>query len=82
MDGCPYCAEFKELLNQSNIEYVERDCDEYEVQYEILKSNTNNDYVPAIEIRDDVKMTKRFLVPDRDFEELEEAVEKVIQYTK
>ena len=82
MDGCPYCAEIKELLNQSNIEYVERDCDEYEVQYEILKTNTNNDYVPAIEIRDDVKMTKRFLVPDRDFEELEDAVKKVIQYTK
>lgn len=82
MDGCPYCAEIKELFNQSDINYVERDCDEYEVQYEILKTNTNNDYVPAIEIRDDVNMTKRFLVPDRDFEELEDAVKKVIQYTK
>jgi len=82
MYGCPYCSEVKELLNNEGIEYTERDCDEYEMQYEILKSNTDNDYVPAFEIRDDEKMTKRFLVPERDFEELSEAIEKIKYYIK
>jgi glutaredoxin len=82
MYGCPYCSEVKGLLNNEGIEYTERDCDEYEMQYEILKSNTDNDYVPAFEIRDDEKMTKRFLVPERDFEELSEAIEKIKYYIK
>jgi glutaredoxin len=80
MEGCPYCAELKQLLTDANIDFVVRDTDEYELQYEILKNNTDNDYVPAIEIRDDEKMTKRFLVPERDFEELEEAVERIKFY--
>lgn len=83
MFGCPYCSELKDMLEEERIDFVERDCDEYVMQYEILKSNTgDNDYVPAIEIRDDKKMTKRFLVPDRDFEELSEAVERIKHYIK
>lgn len=82
MYGCPYCSEVKELLDSEGIEYIERDCDEYEMQYEILKNNTDNEYVPAFEIRDDKKFTKRFLVPERDFEELPDAVKKIKQYIK
>ena len=81
MDGCPYCQEVKTLLDNDNVKYTERDCDEYEMQYEILKSNTdNNEFVPAFEIRDNEKMSKRFLVPDRDFEELEHAVHLIKKY--
>ena len=82
MEGCPYCKEVKTLLEAESIEYTERDCDEYDLQYTLLKENTNNDYVPAFEIRDDEKMTKRFLVPERDFEELEDAVLLVKRYTR
>lgn len=82
MYGCPYCGEIKGLLNSEGIDYIERDCDEYELQYELLKNHTDNDFVPAIEIRDDERMTKRYFVPDRDFEELEEAVEKIKNYIK
>tara|TARA_B110000977_G_C10912347_1_gene429808 strand:- start:229 stop:507 length:279 start_codon:yes stop_codon:yes gene_type:complete len=75
MDGCPFCQEVKGLLKEAEIKFIERDCDDYEMQYEILKENTNNnEFVPAFEIRDSDNMTKRFLVPDRDFEELEHAV--------
>ena len=82
MFGCPYCAELKDMLDEEGIVYTDRDCDEYEMQYEILKNKTDNDYVPAIEIRDDEKMVKRFLVPERDFEELEQAVELIKKYIK
>jgi len=82
MSGCPYCAELKDMLDNEGIVYTDRDCDEYEMQYEILKSKTDNDYVPAIEIRDDEKMVKRFLVPEKDFEELEQAVELIKKYIK
>ena len=83
MDGCPYCQEVKGLLENESIDFIERDCDDYEMQYEILKNSTdNNEYVPAFEIKDNVKMVKRFLVPERDFEELEHAVDIIKKFVR
>ena len=80
MAGCPHCADMKNMLHDKGIHFTERDCDEYEYQYDILLNNTGIDYVPAFEIRNDVAMTKIFIVPERDFNTLEEALEKVSRY--
>ena len=80
MYGCPHCTDMKELLVQEGIQYTERDCDEYEMQYNILVDKTKNEFVPAFEIKDNENYTKRFIVPDRDFEELTEAVTKIKKY--
>jgi len=80
MDGCPYCSELKGMLNDEGIVFVERDCDKYELQYEVLTNNTKNEFVPSIEIKDNERLTKRFLTPERDFEELEQAVHLIKKF--
>lgn len=80
MQGCPYCADMKDMLRDKGISFTERDCDEYEYQYDILLEITGIDFVPAFEVRNDVSMTKTFIVPERDFDTLEEALEKISRY--
>ena len=33
MEGCPYCVDLKNMLNESGIEYYDRDINEYEEEY-------------------------------------------------
>jgi glutaredoxin len=80
MDTCPYCLQMKELLDESKVVYTERNCDDYEMQYALLVDHTKNEFIPAIEIRDDEKFTKRYLTPDRDFHDLPDAVTLIKEY--
>jgi glutaredoxin len=50
MKGCPYCEQMKEQLKESNLEFVERDIDEHEEEYDLFVEVTENDYVPAFMI--------------------------------
>ena len=38
MKGCPFCDQMKDLLKESNVDYIERDIDEYEREYDWLFS--------------------------------------------
>ena len=77
MKGCPYCVEFKELLMKEDIQFHERDIDDYEEEYEIFTKITENDMVPALLIIEgDLKKHKSYLyAPERNYEDLTEAVE-------
>lgn len=81
MNGCPYCVEMKGLLDEQNIEYYERDIDEYKEEYEDFVELTVNEYIPAFLVIEDneddspVKITS--LCPEDDFMELTEGVEKL-----
>jgi glutaredoxin len=53
MKSCPFCVELKEMLNKSNIQFVDRDIDEYEEEYNMFVNITENDYVPAFMLIED-----------------------------
>ena len=75
MEGCPYCVDLKNMLNESNIEYYERDIYENEEEYNMFVKITENEYVPAfmlIESPDSEKTTTDLFAPDRDFQDINE----------
>lgn len=84
MKGCPFCVEFKELLVKEQIEFHERDIDEHEDEYETFSKITENDMVPALLIIEgDLKKHKSFLyAPERNYEDLNEAVEIIKKHKK
>ena len=80
MEGCPYCVQMKEELNKLNLEYVERDINEHEEEYDLFVEVTENDYVPAFMIieQPDGDSKTHLFAPERDFNEIEEGV-KIIK---
>jgi glutaredoxin len=78
MEGCPHCVDFKEMLQKEGIEFVDRDIQENEEEYQVFVEVTQNDFVPALLIieEEEEENYKSFLyAPDRDYNELTEAVE-------
>jgi glutaredoxin len=78
MKSCPFCVELKEMLDKSNIQFVDRDIDEYEEEYNMFVNITENDYVPAFMLIEDPEteepLTELF-APDRDFDDINEGFE-------
>lgn len=77
MKGCPHCMVLKEMLEESNISYVDRDIEEYEEEYDLFVEATGSDYVPAfmlIENVDAEKPDSSLYVPERDFNDVEEGL--------
>lgn len=76
MEGCPYCSDFKNMLESKNIEFVERDIDLHESEYDMFVKITGNEMVPSLLIIEgDEKKHESFLyAPERDYNELTEAV--------
>lgn len=80
MKGCPWCEDMKKGLVENNIEFLDRDIDQYEEEYKLFVEITENDFVPAfmiIEDLEDLSKTKLY-APERDFEGIEEGV-KIIK---
>ena len=69
MKGCPHCDDFKE-----NIEFVDADIDDNSDEYNMFVKMTENEYVPAIMIVNEQTRDAKFYAPDRDFEDLDQAV--------
>jgi glutaredoxin len=83
MKGCPWCLEMKNTLKESKIKFIERDIDKHKSEYDLFVEATGNDYVPALMLltlnegdAQDVKL----MAPDRDYEDISEAVDKVKEY--
>jgi len=84
MKGCPWCDKMKLKLNEGNLDYTERDIDKYDKEYDKFVEATGSDFIPAFMLLDidndnEVKDVK-FMVPDRDFEDIDEALLKVKQF--
>jgi glutaredoxin len=76
MKGCPHCEILKVMLKESEIEYIDRDIDEYEDEYNLFVEATGSDYVPAfmlIENPESEKPTTGLFIPERDFNDVDEA---------
>ena len=69
MKGCPFCEQIKSSLTESKIDFVERDIDDYKEEYDLFVEATDNEFVPAFMIIDEVSESpKTFLyAPERDF---------------
>lgn len=84
MNGCPHCEEMKEKLVKNKIRFTERDIDKYEKEYDLFVEATKNEYIPAFMLLTFEKSKKptdvQLLAPDDDFEDLDEALEKVRRY--
>ena len=77
MKGCPFCEDFKKMLNEENISFHDRDIDEYSEEYDVFSKITNNDMIPSVlVIEGDDKNHKSYLyAPERNYNELTEALE-------
>ena len=84
MKSCPHCVHIKELFDEHNIPYVDRDIHEYEDEYEEFVRVTENEYVPAMMLltldEEENASNVRLLAPDRDYEDIFEGVEMVKKY--
>lgn len=74
MDTCHHCSQFKEILKSENLEFMDRDINKYNEEYELFR-NAKNDLVPAFMIVDDENPSQsQLFAADMDFATLEEAV--------
>ena len=67
MEGCSWCEKFKDLLKRSRVKYKERDIDKF-------KEATQNEFVPAFMILDVETEKAELFAPDRDYQDLDEAL--------
>lgn len=84
MNGCPFCDQFKEMLTNEGIDFVDRDINEYDEEYDTYSKITENDMVPALLIIEgDEENFESFLyAPERNYNELTEAVGIIKEHRK
>ena len=83
MKTCPHCQDFKKMLTESGIDFIDRDIDEYEEEYDMFVEVTGNDFVPAfmlIENPKDEKPITELYAPDRDFEDIEQGMNIIKEF--
>lgn len=83
MKNCPFCIQFKDMLKNESISFIERDIDVYKKEYDLYSKATNNDYVPALMIIENYgeANTSYLYAPERDYSVLEEAVGIIKKHT-
>ena len=76
MKGCPHCVEMKEMLIKEGIDFVDRDIDEYEEEYNMFVEITENEYVPSFMLIEnpETEPISELYAPERDYDDLEDGV--------
>ena len=84
MEGCPFCQDFKDMLQNENIEFHDRDIDKYKSEYDIFTEITSNDMIPALLIIEgnDLSHESFLYAPERDYNELTEALGIIKEHKK
>jgi glutaredoxin len=83
MKGCPHCVMFKDMLNEAGVDFVDRDIEEFEEEYDMFVEITGNDFVPAfmlIENPESEKPTTGLYAPDRDFEDVDHGLKIIKEF--
>jgi glutaredoxin len=82
MKGCPFCDDFKKMLDEEKIQFHDRDIDEYDDEYKLYVDITENEFIPALLIiESDEENYESFLyAPDRDYNELNEALDIIKEH--
>lgn len=71
MKGCGHCMNLKNKLDKEKIPYINKDIDIYKTDYERVSSLLETEYIPIVRIDND------YLVPEKDFNTIDECVELV-----
>lgn len=85
MKGCPHCTTFKQMLQDNDIDFYDRDIDEYSDEFDIFVEITGKDYVPSFMLVDESESDEpipMLFAPDLDFNELEEGLEIIKNFLK
>ena len=84
MKGCPFCTDFKDMLVKENIEFFDRDIEEYKEEYDLFVEITDNDMIPSLFIIEGNEVThESFLyAPERNYNELTEALDIIKGHRK
>jgi glutaredoxin len=75
MKSCGYCAKMKKSLKESEVEFEERNKDEWKEEWEKVKAITRSAVFPTFVVG------KEYIVPNRDFHNPQEAIQ-TLQYYK
>ena len=84
MKGCPFCVDMKNLLEEENIDFVDRDIDEYEEEHNLFVEITQNDYVPSFMLIENptTEPKSELFAPDRDYEDIYEGVKIIKEWVE
>lgn len=76
MKGCPWCDLMKTKLKEENIKFINRDIDKHTEEYELFKTATNNDFIPAFMIIENPETDPKshLFAPDRDFQDIDHGI--------
>ena len=84
MKGCRHCDDMKKMLSKSKIKFTSRDIDKYQKEYDLFVQATDSEFLPAfmlITLEEGNKTSNiQLMVPDEDFDDLDEALIKVKRY--
>ena len=86
MKGCAHCDDMKKMLTEAKIKYTSRDIDKYKKEYDLFVQATDSEFIHAfmlLTLEEGNKTSNiQLMVPDEDFDDLDEAVIKVKRYLK
>ena len=84
MKGCPFCTDFKDMLVKENIEFFDRDIEEYKEEYDLFVEITSNDMIPSLLIIEgnEVGHESFLYAPERNYNELTEALDIIKGHRK
>jgi glutaredoxin len=76
MKGCAFCEQFKKMLKEEKIEFVNRDIQENKDEYDMFVKATGNEFVPSFMVIESPNNNpiSHLYAPGRDYEELDKAV--------
>ena len=82
MKGCPFCVEFKDMLKENKIKFIDRDIDKYSDEYDLFVEITSNDMIPSmLIIEGDGNSHESFLyAPERNYNDLTEALDIIKEH--
>ena len=77
---------FDALYHEKKIKFIGRDIDKYKKEYDLFVEATGNEFIPAFMLLSVNEKNETsdvvLMVPDDDFEDINEAMVKVKQYLK
>ena len=80
MDGCPHCDKLKDIIYEGNIDVDIRNIKDHEKEYQQFVEASGSEYLPAftlVETKDDGNHDIQLHVPDKSFQNVNEAAEKI-----
>jgi len=85
MKTCPHCTDFKQMLKDNDIQFYDRDIDEFSDEFDMFVELTGKDFVPAFMLVDESESDEpipMLFAPEADFNELEEGLQIIKKFLK